>query len=467
MKHLIVFLVCILYSATYLHAQQLEDYNFIGGHGGMSTISGSCPFFTPTNLPNWLNTGGTPEFTCCSGGHGTIFFLAGPMEEGGYGYESVAANYNFENGHTYVIRIGIASANGGGSGCNNKIMVLATNSIPEISGALLNCQNALPSLTGSQTIGEYITTTDVSNKLYTVVFQPTANYNQIFFYGQGCSAAHNYNVRLDSVSISSCVNGEIDYTESGQIAGGIISDFANITAGSGSSSSDIVDVDPGNITEFLGEQINLDPSFLAQMKNGEFFLATPITKCDVSCGKISGPDCLNLGTTATFSITGGMPGGIWTSSNTSELTINPLTGAAHAVGITDPSTGVGVTVTYTAGECVVTELILIARKCGGDSRLASPDDTIESVNNVNRSEISVYPNPTANSISISYPCSSAGPLKIKLSDVAGRILYTETADCSENDNVEKTIDISSFAPGIYFVDLTLNDQHILKKIVKL
>jgi hypothetical protein len=38
---------------------------------------------------------------------------------------------------------------------------------------------------------------------------------------------------------------------------------------------------------------------------------------------------------------------------------------------------------------------------------------------------------------------------------------------NRNTSVEHQVDISAFSPGVYTVDLTLNDQHVVKKIVKL
>ena len=83
------------------------------------------------------------------------------------------------------------------------------------------------------------------------------------------------------------------------------------------------------------------------------------------------------------------------------------------------------------------------------------------------SQIQVSPNPTQNNITISYPCKSAGQLEIKINDVAGRIRYTESVICDEGNNIQHIVDLSSFSSGVYFVDLTLNDQHVVKKIVKL
>jgi len=85
----------------------------------------------------------------------------------------------------------------------------------------------------------------------------------------------------------------------------------------------------------------------------------------------------------------------------------------------------------------------------------------------NYSQIEVYPNPTRDKINISYPCASAGYLNISIKEVSGRLLYLESISCNESKNIQHTVDISSFAPGVYFVDLTLNAEHVVKKIVKL
>lgn len=82
-------------------------------------------------------------------------------------------------------------------------------------------------------------------------------------------------------------------------------------------------------------------------------------------------------------------------------------------------------------------------------------------------KIEVFPNPTENTVTIMYPCKSAGLLDISIKDVSGRIMYTETISCTDGNTVNDVVDLSKFAPGVYFIDLTQNDQHVVKKIVKL
>jgi hypothetical protein len=82
-------------------------------------------------------------------------------------------------------------------------------------------------------------------------------------------------------------------------------------------------------------------------------------------------------------------------------------------------------------------------------------------------QINIFPNPTQNNIIITYPCNTTGQLQICIKDVDGRERYTESVVCEEGGNVQYSIDLSSFLPGVYYISLTLNDQHVVKKIVKL
>lgn len=88
-------------------------------------------------------------------------------------------------------------------------------------------------------------------------------------------------------------------------------------------------------------------------------------------------------------------------------------------------------------------------------------------NVVNSTLVSVYPNPTQNTVTISYPCISTGQLQVKITDVAGKVLYTESVACTEVGVVQHVVDMSSFTSGVYFADLTMNEQHVVKKLVKL
>ncbi len=107
----------------------------------------------------------------------------------------------------------------------------------------------------------------------------------------------------------------------------------------------------------------------------------------------------------------------------------------------------------------------------GFNKTAITGDTTNnnlSINNIQLyTQIQVYPNPTQNNVTISYPCMSGGQLEIKINDVNGRVRYTEYVTCDAGNSVQHIVDLSAFPSGVYFLNLTLNDQHVVKKIVKL
>ncbi len=297
--------------------------------------------------------------------------------------------------------------------------------------------------------------------------------------------------------------------------------YAAITSGDPSTMTQTV---PGDATVFEAESITLLPNFLAdestpttisqvvmgdhglvdrhitRVANGYFEIVPAECKnCDL--GPISGPDVIcdpfNSWSNST-------PGGVW-STNDLEIVINPVTG--------DISTSPSFTpfrsffIFYTVGGCTVSKKItaddcreggkparqeppIISNTASGiatsvDSSLATnsnqpvekstgatatgkPSST-EAANSYKNSyaQIQVTPNPAQEKINITYPCKSAGQLAITIKDTRGRVLYVENIACSEGDSIQHSVDIANLTPGVYFISLTLNDQQIVKKIVKL
>jgi Secretion system C-terminal sorting domain len=78
--------------------------------------------------------------------------------------------------------------------------------------------------------------------------------------------------------------------------------------------------------------------------------------------------------------------------------------------------------------------------------------------------LKMYPNPTEATLTISYNSISTEPLKINVYDVNGKTIDTETVT-DPGTTVNKTISLSSFGPGIYFVQLIPGTQTEIKKIV--
>ena len=81
-----------------------------------------------------------------------------------------------------------------------------------------------------------------------------------------------------------------------------------------------------------------------------------------------------------------------------------------------------------------------------------------SVNDITlEASLSLYPNPASDQITIT--SKSVGITSVHISDISGKLVYTE----ENNSLLSKTINVSNYSQGVYFV--TINNQ-ITKKIIK-
>lgn len=80
------------------------------------------------------------------------------------------------------------------------------------------------------------------------------------------------------------------------------------------------------------------------------------------------------------------------------------------------------------------------------------------------SDFKMYPNPTEGAFTISYNSTSTEPLKINVYDGNGKTIDTENIT-DPDTSVNKTVSLSAFGPGIYFVQLIQGNQTEIKKII--
>jgi hypothetical protein len=78
--------------------------------------------------------------------------------------------------------------------------------------------------------------------------------------------------------------------------------------------------------------------------------------------------------------------------------------------------------------------------------------------------LNVAPNPTDDACNISYTSNSKEPLQIKVYDVNGKTVYTET-DANVNEQMNKTLSLKNLGEGTYFVHLTQGKQSEIRKMV--
>jgi hypothetical protein len=73
--------------------------------------------------------------------------------------------------------------------------------------------------------------------------------------------------------------------------------------------------------------------------------------------------------------------------------------------------------------------------------------------------IEIYPNPTQNQVTVK----NKDAKKLQLFDVQGKLLQSVTVN-----NANQNINLSSYAPGTYYMQVTLsNDKIVSERVIKL
>ena len=84
--------------------------------------------------------------------------------------------------------------------------------------------------------------------------------------------------------------------------------------------------------------------------------------------------------------------------------------------------------------------------------------SIEETNSAN--DVWIYPNPTANDITVHIPSANMLQTPVKLYDIAGKQLNIE-----QDIRTDKVIlHLSSLSSGIYFININIDNQTITRKI---
>ncbi len=150
----------------------------------------------------------------------------------------------------------------------------------------------------------------------------------------------------------------------------------------------------------------------------------------------------------TFDVRGTPLGGVWSSSNTSAMTISSL-GTINTVGLGATI----ITYTITLNGCsnsrsIPTNVVACANKGTKDAQTMT--DNVQIV---------VYPNPakTFFNVKINKPINGA---TIVVTNVYGKQVYQSTIN-----NRLITVDCSKYAKGIYFISVIENENKITKKLI--
>lgn len=87
-----------------------------------------------------------------------------------------------------------------------------------------------------------------------------------------------------------------------------------------------------------------------------------------------------------------------------------------------------------------------------------------SANNLPVSDLSVAPNPGTGKFTVRFNLAETGPTDMRVIDVNGRVVYQEKLD-NFRGRYHKEFDISGFAKGIYYMQVTQNGKSFSRKVV--
>jgi hypothetical protein len=84
--------------------------------------------------------------------------------------------------------------------------------------------------------------------------------------------------------------------------------------------------------------------------------------------------------------------------------------------------------------------------------------------NANVAGISVYPNPASSSLNVSWNVANAGTGTVTISDVTGRIVFTNTVDMSQT-NGNSRLNLNGIGAGMYVISVKANGVNYNTKLV--
>ena len=93
-------------------------------------------------------------------------------------------------------------------------------------------------------------------------------------------------------------------------------------------------------------------------------------------------------------------------------------------------------------------------------RVGAPEPTAEEVALVN-----VYPNPAQAEVRVTFTLKEAVDVAVRLLDIQGRVYQQQTYKGMAGKN-ERVLNVSSLAAGMYALEVVLEQQRIIHKLVK-
>ena len=121
-----------------------------------------------------------------------------------------------------------------------------------------------------------------------------------------------------------------------------------------------------------------------------------------------------------------------------------------------------------SGDYTIT--LTATNECGdSDSSITITVNVPKEINNVSDvalwKNINLYPNPTASALNYRIENQLYGNLELTILDVNGKILVTQS-ETKGTDEIAGSIDMTSYAEGMYFVEFKIGNSVIRSRVVK-
>jgi hypothetical protein len=375
---------------------------------------------TVNNAPTaTITPSGPTDF--CPGGSVTLTATGGAT----YLWSDATTNAALTVGSSGVYSVTVTSPNGCTATTSQTVNVNAnpTTTITP-SGATTFCQGGSVTLTAGAGTG-YAWSSGGNTNAITV--STSGSYTVTVTIAAGCSATASQLVIVNPLPIASinaqatqvCQGGSVTLTASGGTSFNWSTGANTATININSPGTYTVTVtDANSCTASVPQVISASPSMIV---TGNI---TP-AHGSVNDGAI------------VLSVSGGTsPYSYSWSNGSSTKDISNLIGGTYTVSVTD------------AQGCNKTEQFTV--------------DIINGINNVESNiDVTVYPNPNTGIFNISAALKQAAPLSIVITDITGKVIFTQTTAKQANYNLP--VDLSNMADGIYLVKCFTDAQNVIVK----
>lgn len=81
-------------------------------------------------------------------------------------------------------------------------------------------------------------------------------------------------------------------------------------------------------------------------------------------------------------------------------------------------------------------------------------------------DVVVYPNPADENATVTYTLTAESNVSIVVRDLSGKVVYTTESGLVGAGTYNTTIDLNTFAQGMYTVTLTANGTQTTQKLIK-